>query len=210
MAKGKVVNILVLGATGKTGHQIVRYALETGYRVTVLVRDKSKLKLKYNNLIVIRGNVRNKKDVEKAVKDQNVIISSLGVRPGQNPVCREGIENIMESMAKLKVKRLIAVSAYGARETAKNFYGKVLNYFLKNIMRDKNEMEDLIEKSKLDWTVIRPVILTNAEFSNNYKIQTKGAISGGFHFISREDIARFIIDSLDNKEYKKKFVTIYN
>jgi putative NADH-flavin reductase len=209
MAKDKTTRILVFGATGKTGHQVVRYALEKGFHVTTMVRDKSRLTLKYNNLNVIKGDVLNKKDVDKAVKDQDIVVSSLGAKPGQNPVCREGIENIIESMKKFKVKKLVAVSAYGARETAVGFYGKALNFALKKVMIDKNEMEELIEKSKLDWTVIRPVILTNTAFNDKYNLLTEGVLTG-FHFISREDTARFIIDSLDKKEYKKKFVTIYN
>jgi len=209
MGKNIGKSIIVFGATGKTGHQVVRYALEKGHHVTVMVRDKSRLSLKYHNLNVIKGDVRIQKDVDKVVKDQDIVISTLGVKPGQKPVCREGVENIIESMKKFKVKKLFVVSAYGARETAFGFYGKLLNLFIKKLMIDKNEMEEFIEKSKVDWTVIRPVILTNAPFTDKYNLLTEGVLPG-FHFISREDTARFIIDSLDRKDYKKKFVTIYN
>jgi len=209
MGRTKVKKIVVFGATGKTGHQVVRYALEKGFNVTVMVRDKSRLSLKYHNLTIVKGNVLNKKDVEKVVKDQDIVVSSLGVKPGQEPVCRAGMENIIETMNKFKVKKLVAVSAYGARETAAGFYGAALNMLIKKLMDDKNQMEELIERTKLDWTVVRPVILTNTPFTDKYNIITEGLVNG-VHFISREDTARFIIDSLDKKEYKRKFVTIYN
>ncbi|MDH4262492.1 MAG: SDR family oxidoreductase [Spirochaetia bacterium] len=209
MGKDNVKKIIVFGASGKTGHQVVRYALEKGFHVTAMVRDKSKLTLKYHNLRVIKGNIINIKDVENAIKDQDFIVSALGVKPGQEPVCCKGITNILAAMKKLNVKRLVVVSAYGARETATGFYGKILNLFIKKIMQDKNEMEELIEKSSFDWTVVRPVILTNGLFSDKYNLQTEGTLTG-LHFISREDTARFIVDSLETKDYKKKFVTIYN
>lgn len=208
MAKSSIKNIIVFGASGKTGLQILRYALEKGYSVTAFVRDKSKLKLKYNNLKIIKGDVLNPRDVDRAISDQTIVISALGSKPGQPPVCRSGIEYILQAMKKYKIKKLIAISAYGTRETATGAYSKILNFALKKQMQDKNEMEELIEKSKIDWTIVRPVILTNGKSIDNYKLLTDQLLPG-VHFISREDTARFIVDSLDRKNYKQKAVTIY-
>ena len=209
MTKNERKNIVVFGASGKTGHQLVRYALEKGYPVTAALRDKSRLKLKYHNLNILRCDVRSKKEVDRAIKNQDIVVSSLGSKPGQSPVCREGMENILEAMKKFRVRKLIALSAYGARETNSGFYGRSLNYLLKKIMQDKNEMEAIIEKSRMDWMVIRPVILTNGKFTDKYNLATEGTIPG-MHFISREDVARFIVDSLGKKNYKHKFITIYS
>ncbi|MDH4199037.1 MAG: SDR family oxidoreductase [Spirochaetia bacterium] len=201
-------NIIVFGATGKTGHQIVRYALEKGYHVTAFVRDKSRLNLKYNNLKIVKGNVLNIKDVDRAISNQNIVISSLGSKPGQPTVCCPGIKNILQAMQKFKVKKLIAVSAHGVR-AAGGVYGRILNFILKKQMQDKNEMEELIEKSKTDWTVVRPPVLTNGGHTDNYNLLTDQSLKG-LRFISREDTARFIIDSLEKRNYKNKFVTIYS
>lgn len=201
--------IIVFGASGKTGCQITRYALEKGHHVTAFVRDKSKIKLKYNNLKIIKGNVLNPKDTDKAIKDQDIVISTIGVKPGQTPVCKAGIENIIASMKKNKVKKLVTISAYGARDSKIGFYSKLLHIVLKKIMEDKEAMEELIEKSNLDWLIIRPPILTNGKFADQYTAGSDISLSG-FHFISREDVARFLVNALESKNYQRKIIVLHN
>jgi putative NADH-flavin reductase len=208
MSVKKIKKIIVFGATGKTGHQLVRYALEKGYIVTAFLRDRSKLSLKYHNLKIVKGDVLNPGDVERAMKDQDAVISSLGTSPGKPPVCCAGVKNILDAMAKYKIIKLAAISAHGARNSVKGFYARLLNLALKKIMIDKNQMEEVIEKSKSGWTIVRPVIMTNGPYTGNYNVSIDEELNG-IHFISRQDTARFIIDSLESRDYLKKIVTIY-
>ncbi|MBI3047490.1 MAG: NAD(P)H-binding protein [Acidobacteria bacterium] len=65
-AGGPAARVLIVGATGGTGRQLVRQALERGLAVTVLARDPSKLALDHPQLTVMRGDVLDETAVAQA------------------------------------------------------------------------------------------------------------------------------------------------
>jgi putative NADH-flavin reductase len=72
--------ILVLGATGRTGQQVVAQALERGHKVTVFVRDPARLNAASDRLAVVIGDVtRESAALVEAVRDNDAVISALGV-----------------------------------------------------------------------------------------------------------------------------------
>ncbi|GAA3312655.1 hypothetical protein GCM10020331_000890 [Ectobacillus funiculus] len=83
------MNILILGATGRVGGQIVTYALRDRHRVTVLVRTPEKIKINNENLTIIQGNVLNKDDIVRAIHGIDVVISALNT---------DGTTTLSESM----------------------------------------------------------------------------------------------------------------
>src|SRR5437879_9768477 len=75
---GNRLRILIIGATGGTGRQLVRQALEQGHQVTAFVRKPKKLKIEHANLRVVKGNVLDYASVESAMRDQNAVVCALG------------------------------------------------------------------------------------------------------------------------------------
>jgi nucleoside-diphosphate-sugar epimerase len=75
------MNVLVFGATGGTGRALVAQALEQGHTVTAFARDSAKVKTAHANLRVARGNILDFDSVEAAIKNQDAVLSALGVRP---------------------------------------------------------------------------------------------------------------------------------
>ncbi|WP_230137626.1 NAD(P)H-binding protein, partial [Peribacillus frigoritolerans] len=61
------MNILILGATGRVGGQLVIYGLQDNHHVTVLVRTPEKIAINNANLTIIQGNVLNKDDIVRAM-----------------------------------------------------------------------------------------------------------------------------------------------
>jgi len=69
------MKIAVFGATGPTGQQLVKQALQKGHNITVLARNPSKIAIENKNLTVIKGNALSYEDVEKTVKGQDAVLS---------------------------------------------------------------------------------------------------------------------------------------
>lgn len=196
--------ILIFGATGGTGKQLVQQALSSGYKVTAFVRNPSGLEISDNNLSVFKGDVLNTEEVNKAVKNQDVVLSALGVKPFNKPICAEAIKNIISAMK--KPQRLIVESAYGARDSKEGIYAEILCFILKSVMNDKNEMEKIILKSNIDYTVVRPTILTNGVKTSRYRVRD-GKVKG-FPKISRADVAGLMIKLIKESTYINKYITI--
>ena len=74
------MKLLVFGATGGTGTQLVRQALEQGHTVTAFARDPGKIKLAHDKLRVVRGDILQPESVSTAVEGQDAVLSALGTR----------------------------------------------------------------------------------------------------------------------------------
>jgi putative NADH-flavin reductase len=75
---GYEMKILIIGATGGTGKAIVEQALSQGHAVTVLARNPTKITIKHEQLVVVKGNVLDYDSVDHAVHGHDVVVSALG------------------------------------------------------------------------------------------------------------------------------------
>lgn len=201
------MKIAVFGATGPTGRQLVKQALQKGYNVTVLARNPSKIANENKNLTVIKGDALNYADVEKTVKGQEVVLSALGVKPpSREKVVGPAMKNIISAMKEHKVERIIVDSAFFMdEEVRKSPFIKVLTAtFMKGLYEDKNEQNEALQKSNLAWTEVRPSMLTNGSKSK-YKVNVK---PGMFSKISRANVADFMLKQITETNFVKKAVII--
>src|SRR5438552_760867 len=106
---GNRLRILIIGATGGTGRQLVQQALELGHEVTAFVRKPAKLRIQHPNLRVIKGNVRDYASVGAAMRGQNAVVSALGHKRLFYPtkILSEGTRNILRAMKACDVPRFI-------------------------------------------------------------------------------------------------------
>ncbi|MFZ5535230.1 MAG: NAD(P)-dependent oxidoreductase [Patescibacteria group bacterium] len=201
------MKLAIFGATGPSGQLLVKQALRAGYNVTVLVRDPAKLGVQNKNLTVIKGNVLNYDDVDKTVKGQDVVLSALGVKPpSREKVVGPATRNIVRAMVSHSVKRLIVESAFFMDESVrKNLFIKLLTVtFMKGLYDDKKIQNEALQKSGLDWTEVRPTMLTNGPKSS-YRINVK---PGMFSKISRANVADFMLKEIVDGNFKNKSVII--
>lgn len=205
------MKIVVFGATGGTGKQLVQQALGQKHEVTAFVRNPAKLDIKHENLRVFQGNILDKSDLEKAMMGKDAVLSTLGARSilKKTSVISEGTKNIIAAMKKHKVKRLIFESAFGVGESRSKagLLGKVDNIVLKNIFADKVKQEEYIRKSGLDWVIVRPAILTNGPKKGTYRTGEDIKIRF-FATISRADVSDFMLKQLSQDDYIRKTPTI--
>lgn len=208
------MNIVVFGATGTVGTEIVKQALTKGHQVTAFVRNPEKFLLPENtNLKIHKGDVLNLKDVKKALQNQGAVLCALG--DGKTGRIRgAGTKNIIEAMNDTGVKRLICQSTIGAGDSYENlnFMWKyvMFGFLLKRVLPDHNLQEQYIQQSNLDYTIVRPGALTNGAVTNAYKIGFAKDLKKLSLKINRADVADFMLRQLASPDYVGKSVSISN
>lgn len=199
--------ILIVGATGGTGRQLVAQALERGLSVTALVRDPSKLGIEHPNLRIVQGDVLDYASVEAAVKGQEAVVSALGHKQYFRPtrILSEGTRNILRAMEANSVPRFVCQTSLGIGDSA----GRMGLYYTFIVCPlvvpfyfwDKTRQERLIAESKLEWVIVRPGALTNGEKRGKYR---HGGGIGNLVTtvkISRADVAGFMLNQLTDDAY---------
>ncbi|MBW0102308.1 NAD(P)-dependent oxidoreductase [Pseudonocardia sp. KRD291] len=190
------MKVVVFGATGGTGSHVVEQAVAGGHEVTVVARDPARLaeRSRAAGVRVVTAGFDRSELLDAAVHGQDAVISALGTN-GKGPVsvCTDGLVAITGSMQRSGVRRLVVVSAHGARETHdRSLYSLALWAALKEKMLDKERMEAVVESSGLDWTIVRPPTLTDGAHSGRYRTSTDLPIRL-WSRISRADLAEFLL-----------------
>ena len=198
--------LLIVGATGGTGRQLVAQALERGHAVTALVRDPSKLGTEHPRLTVIQGDVLDPDSVESAVRGQDAVLSALGHRRYFYPtrILSAGTRNVVRAMEVHGVPRLVGVTSLGLGDSAGRL-GLTYTLFVIPVVLpfyfwDKARQERAIARSRVEWVIVRPGTLTNATGRG----RTRHGRVGSFLLtvrIARADVADFMLDQLTSDEY---------
>lgn len=203
------MKIIVLGATGGTGRELVKQGLDKGHLITAFVRNEHKITLQHNSLRIARGDITNYPSVVEAIDGHDIVITALGVDLlKKNTILSSGTKNIIHAMNETGLKRLICESSLGVGDS-KGQLGLRYNLFLiplflRNIFREKERQEQFIKESLLDWTIVRPASLTNGPRTGDYYTWTGNPDQPVTHTISRADVADFILNQLDSERWLRE------
>lgn len=201
------MDVLVFGASGATGSEVVKQALDRGHSVRAFVRNPGKFQIRHARLAPVVGDVTEYASVERAVRGANAVISALGSGNslGSDPALIEGIRNIIRAMDHAGVRRLVYLSMLGVGGSGRQlgFVDRylVLPLLLRNVMKDHAEKEALIERSALDWVIVRPPRLTNGPHTGRYRSGEDVMERTLLASISRADVADFMVKQLTDDRY---------
>jgi len=199
--------VLIVGATGGTGRQLVAQALERGLTVTALVRDPSRLPVAHPRLRVVRGDVLDATSVEAAMQSQDVVLSALGHRRYFHPtrILSQGTSNILRAMETCHVGRMVCQTSLGIGDSAGRmglyYTFLVIPLILPFYFWDKTRQERIIASSSVDWVIVRPGALTNGSKRGRLR---HGSRVGSFLWtvrVSRADVAEFMLDQVASNTY---------
>jgi putative NADH-flavin reductase len=202
------MEVVVFGATGGTGRELVKQALGHGHSVRAFVRNPDRLKL-HPRLEVITGDVHDDKAVAEAVRGQDGVLSALGMYERKpNTLLSDAMRNIVRAMGAEQVKRLLMVSSLGVGDS-KGQLGPIYNaiilpLLLKEVFADKETAETVVKESALDWTIVRPGRLTNARLSGKYRAGPDAAKGRWFPKVSRANTADFMLNALERNQYVRE------
>lgn len=205
-----IVRILVLGATGRVGSHVVSLALHDNHHVTAVVRTPSKLNLCHENLHIIKGDVTDKRTIEEAMIDIDIVISALST--DGTTTLTKSIPIILDAMSKENVKRIITVGTAGILQSRLN--PNLLRYQSSESRRtttfsaqEHHQVFEILKQSELDWTIVCPTYLPDGAYTGHYRIE-RGFLPKGGSEISVADTAEFTYQQIQNTDYLKARVGI--
>ncbi|KAF9108904.1 hypothetical protein BGX27_008177 [Mortierella sp. AM989] len=202
--------LLVMGANGRTGIELVKQGLERNYRVTAFVRD-DKLLLedsslrKNQNLLIVRGSPTSQDDVDQCVEGQDVVVNVIGARLMANDSTIGSHSQVVlnNALKKHGVRRMIVVTSYGCLGlrnyliSTKRLFSRV---FMTGILKDKVLQEDIIQRdsNSLDWTIVRPITLKDGELSGKYWLcSDELPKTSKTKVLARKDLAHYILSIIN-------------
>jgi len=207
------MNVLVFGATGATGQQIVRQALSRGHRVTAFVRRSEALGTTKDQVRIVVGDIRRDKSrVAEAMHGQELVISALGRGNSlrSDHLISQSMEAIVPAMQQAGVRRIILMSAFGVGESLRDapfIPGIMFRTLLRDLFADKKSAEEKLRASSLDWTIVYPVLLTNGPLTGRYRAGERLDLHG-MPKISRADVAHFILAEAEVRAFVHKVAVV--
>lgn len=194
------MNLLLLGATGNTGSQIVDLALTRGHHVTALVRSPHKIAKTHPDLTVRTGSPLAMADVVPALEGQDAVISTLGLPPTQalrpSTFMTDTVRVTVAAMRRAGVPRLAILSAavlFPGRGLAFAFF----EWLLRHHARDLVAMEAIVRESTLQFTIARPPRLVHAPDAG-YRSEVD-ALPGSSTVASYRGVAAFLLDAVGRR-----------
>jgi putative NADH-flavin reductase len=209
------MRLLVLGATGGTGLEVLRQALAQGHEITAFVRDPARLQLADARLRVVPGALpADAVPLEAALTGRDAVICSLGVRNAfkSGGLIEGAMRVLVPAMERAGVRRLLLVSANGVGETRARspLLPRILyRLLLGDIFADKAAGEAIVRSSNLEWTIAYPVLLTDGPRTGKYRAGAALELRG-MPKVSRADVADFLLRELAARAFVRKGVVLSN
>ena len=208
------MKLFLIGATGRTGSEIVKQALINNDEIVAYVRTPSKLNINDPKLTIVKGQLNDVDTMAAAMRGCEAVLVTLG-----NPISNSSgklfsfaIPDIIKAMDQAKIKRLISLSALGVDTTLTNTrypYRMGAKGFLKSNFADHEAGESKLKNSDLNWTTVHPGPLFNGKKTGNPLV--RDAVSGfkmpGVPRTYRSDVAQVMLRIIrDRKTFGKQLI----
>lgn len=210
------MKLLVIGGTAGIGRRVVDVALARGHAVRAMGRSADALPQDVPGLEPFVGDALNGEDTRRALDGVDVVVLALGIKESVSMLWREvslfssATATLLAAMNETGIARLIAVTGFGAGDSRRAMsavervgHGLILG----KPYADKDRQEALITASGVDWTIVRPTILTNAAATGRYRVlaDPEDWRNG---LVSRADVAAFIVEEAERGEFLRRSVVI--
>ena len=179
-------NVLILGASGAIAqHAIEQLKASNDIHLTLFVRSANKLKGNYNShTTIIEDDALDTNDLSKAIKNQDIVYANLA---GEVDKMASKVVKVMEEVG---TKRLIFVTSLGIYDEIPGEFGKWNRRMIGSELVRYRKSADIIEKSKISYTIVRPSWLTDND-EVEYETTQKGEPFLGTE-VARKAVAKYI------------------
>jgi putative NADH-flavin reductase len=206
------MRVLVLGATGGVGIELVRQAVARGHEVTALVRSPDRLQSSNQAIHTIKGDLLKRSTLEEALTNQDAVLSGFGPRlpigKDEEDLLTRFAAVLVAAMMRTKVSRLLIVSTSFLFKDAilppAYLFGRL---FFPTVVTDATAMEATIRSSSLDWTIVRPPQLTDKAHTGKYRTREGHLPPFGFN-IPRADVADYMITAVETHRSPRTIVGV--
>lgn len=193
--------VLVAGATGRTGRQVVEQLVARNYRVRALTRDAARAGGQFPSVVeLVVGDVRDPASLQRAMKGVRYVISTVGAGGGPNPepgngpndIDHLGVANLAQAAKRARVRQIVIVSSMAVTKAAEYPLA-----FMRPILAAKAEGEAAVRRSGVPYTILRPGGLLD-EPGGKWAVQfAQGDTTIGR--IPRADVATACIEALGRR-----------
>jgi putative NADH-flavin reductase len=209
-----MAHVLVIGASKGIGLETVKAALAAGHRVRAFARSASDIAVSDPGLERFSGDALKAGDVAASLDGIDVVVQALGVPASKllGPVSlfSEATNLLVPAMERAGIRRIVAVTGFGtgdSREAIGLLQRVPFRLVFGRAYDDKDAQEMRIRRSTLDWTFVRPGVLTPGTATGRYKVlsEPKSWRNG---LIARADVAHFIVGEIDGPAHVKRAVVL--
>ena len=200
------MKLFLLGATGKTGSELLRLALSRGHEITAFVRSPHKLG-PAGSLTIVRGDPSNPESMAAALPGHDAVLSVIGPHPREalrpSTLVTDCARATVEAMTASGVSRLAIISA-AVLFPEKGLYYAFFRWLTRHHARDLHGMEDLVRASGLAWTIARPprlIASPNASFR-----AARDALPPGSRAMSFRSVAAFMLEAVERRSHLREVV----
>ncbi|MFJ6136995.1 NAD(P)-dependent oxidoreductase [Kitasatospora sp. NPDC092286] len=219
-AAGRARKLLVFGATGGTGVQLLAQALAAGHAVTAVVRDPGRVPAPASRkadgpLTVLRGDVLDAAGWRSALAGHDAVLSCLGSTDRRRPttVYSQGTLNILAAMHKAGVSRLLCLSSAGLETDpgiplAQRLVTRlVIQRLYRHGYADMARMEAVVRTDDTAWTVVRPPMLTDGPLTRRYRTAENAHLTAATS-LSRADLAHYLLTGVGDRRTHRAVVEV--
>ncbi|MDQ6772794.1 MAG: NAD(P)H-binding protein [Candidatus Dormibacteraeota bacterium] len=201
------MKVALIGSTGFIGQGVLACLVADGHVVRALARHPSRVR-QQNGLTVIGGDALNLEAVDQTVAGCEAVVSTLGTRRGEDvdpDFLAQAARNVLQAMRNHGVNRLVAVSGAGITVPGErkpfphNVISRLLRMLARNAVESKQREYDVLAGSEVEWTAVRPVRVQDVPASGSVRTGTSAEHLGTR--VSRDDLARFIVDQLHDRTF---------
>ncbi len=195
------MNVLVAGATGKTGQRVVRELLSRGHQPVALVRESSDTSNLPNEVVLREGDLTNLQDDICADCESVVFAAGSGGDTSKemtHQVDRDGAMRLTDIAVNSDTKRFVMLSSVGADDPPAE--GDMAHY-----LQAKHDADEHLKASGLNYSILRPVSLTDEEGMREIII---GDEVNKKATAARGDVAAVLAQALDNDQWLGQTVTM--
>jgi putative NADH-flavin reductase len=147
-------------------------------------------------------------DLATVLPGHDAVLSVLGTRGlGATSVLGDSARASIEAMQRVRVRRLIVISS-SLVDSRSGWFSRLMGRtLLRHTASDQRAMEKLIAQSELDWTILRPALLSDGALTGRYAVSPASAgIPASRAGMSREDVAHMMLDTVEGEAYVKEIV----
>lgn len=225
LADGDKPAIALIGATSRSGREIIRQGLAAGYKIKGLARTPSKLGIEHENLEMFQGDVRDRASLETMLDGDEVVVSMVGRGAPADPMAEVGpvdiytvmAANLIAAMTAKGNARLIMASSTGVEhrtdvngpKPAANDMTEMWRWNARHLYNDMYEMEQMIAASGLEYILLRPGFMVEEPARGDMQFNTTNDTPGA-RIITYADFAAFILDHLQGPDYLNQAIGLYS
>ncbi|MCW3091174.1 MAG: putative NADH-flavin reductase [Ferruginibacter sp.] len=209
------MKVIIFGATGTVGRQLVKQALYRGHEVKAFGRNVFTDNLPADEkLELVQGALFDEGQVFKAIKGCDAVLSSLGGDSSGSDVTRSlGMKNIVAQMQKASVRRIVAVGGMGSLNAEEELLVMDTPEYPKQFLpvsKEHLKALEFLKTSTLDWTVVCPPDIINAEPTGIFVTAADYPPTPNSNRINSGDLALFMLTELERNEFIHHRVGISN